>query len=134
MSFEPTCSLPEDAMADPIATVRFRLWLDSPEGMIFGIGRALLLKEIDECGSLNQAAKRLGMSYRGAWGKLKQTESVLGFPLCHKSRGRRGYTLTDGGRRVLNDFLRWQADVEEHAIRSAQRLLPWKISLDYPWR
>jgi molybdate transport system regulatory protein len=117
-------------MADLIATVHFRLWLDCPQGIVFGMGRALLLKKIDESGSLNQAAKELGMSYRAAWGKLKNTESVLGFPLCNKCRGRKGYTLTEKGRKVLNDFAQWQTDVERHALNSARKLLPWEIAPD----
>ena len=123
-------ALLEVAMVDLTATVRCRLWLDSPKGIVFGVGRALLLKKIDEHGSLNQAARELGMSYRAAWGKLRQTESVLGFPLCNKRRGRQGYTLTEAGRKVLNDFLRWQSEVERLVLQSARRQLPFTIHPD----
>jgi molybdate transport system regulatory protein len=109
-------------------TVRFRLWLESPSGIVFGPGRAQLLAKIEETGSLNQAAKALGISYRAAWGKLKKTEEILGFALCNKTRGRSGYSLTDEGKRMLNDFLGWQACVQEHACRSARERLSWTIA------
>jgi molybdate transport system regulatory protein len=114
-------------MDELTATFRFRLWLETPNGTVFGKGRVLLLMKIEEHGSLNRAARELGMSYRAAWGKLKHSESILGFPLCNKCRGRLGYTLTDDGRRVLNEFIQWHAEVERHALESARRLLPWKI-------
>jgi molybdate transport system regulatory protein len=111
-----------------IVTVHFRLWLESPSGIVFGPGRAMLLAKIEETGSLNQAAKALGISYRAAWGKLKKTEEILGIALCNKTRGRRGYTLTDEGKSILSDFLAWHAGVRDHACRSAQKKLPWTIA------
>lgn len=111
---------------EPItATLRLHLWFETDKGMLFGIGRALLLQKIAEHGSLNKAAEDLGMSYRAAWGKLKQTEAALGLTLCEKARGRTGYTLTPQGQALLDDFLAWHRSVEEHALSSARNLFPW---------
>lgn len=107
------------------ATLRLHLWFETDQGMLFGIGRALLLQKIAEYGSLNKAAEELGMSYRAAWGKLKQTEAALGLVLCKKGRGRTGYTLTTHGQALLNDFLAWQKSVEDHALITSKNLFPW---------
>ena len=44
-------------------------------------------------GAILQAAKGLGLSYRHAWGLLREAESIFGTPLLEKHRGR-GTTLT----------------------------------------
>ena len=54
--------------------VRVHIWLETVDGVAFGMGRLLLLDAIEETGSLKAAAEQLGMSYRAAWGKIKSTE------------------------------------------------------------
>lgn len=107
--------------------VRMNLWLETDDGMLFGLGRAQLLELIEKLGSLNKAAKELGMSYRAAWGRIKNTEEVLGEALVEKSRGRKGYNLTPLGERILSDYKQWQRDVEDFAVVSAKKAFPWKI-------
>jgi len=46
------------------------------------------------CGSINQAAAKLGMSYRAAWGKVTATEKRLGIKLLNKHTG--GYHSGSG--------------------------------------
>ncbi len=108
--------------------VRLNLWLDTEEGMLFGLGRAQLLEQIEKQGSLNKAAKELGMSYRAAWGRLKNTEEVLGDSLVLKTRGRKGCSLTPLGERVLEDYRQWVQEVENFAVMTARKSFPWKIT------
>lgn len=109
------------------ARVRMNLWLENDEGVMFGLGRAQLLNLIYELGSLNKAAKELGMSYRAAWGRIKSTEEVLGDHIVEKSRGRSGYNLTPLGIMMLNEYKKWQADVESYALTRAKEFFPWDI-------
>ncbi|WMW66211.1 LysR family transcriptional regulator [Nitratidesulfovibrio liaohensis] len=96
--------------------------------MVFGMGRAMLLLAIDEHGSLKKAAEALGMSYRAAWGKLKQTETALGFRLVEKAgSNREGYRLTPAGREAMDRFRAWFATVERCATESAATVLPWAV-------
>jgi molybdate transport system regulatory protein len=44
--------------------IKHKIWLERNGKVIFGQGRSILLRAIDECGSLNSAAKKLNMSYR----------------------------------------------------------------------
>jgi len=64
--------------------------------IVFGHGRAALLKTIQEEGSLSAAAKKLNISYRHAWGYLQASEQRLGFKLLSTSIGGPG-----GGGAVL---------------------------------
>ena len=52
----------------------------------FGEGRALLLQAIDDVGSLKQAVEQFAMSYRNAWGYLRELESAAGFKFLGAAR------------------------------------------------
>jgi molybdate transport system regulatory protein len=43
------------------------LWIECEGERFFGPGRVELLEHIDTTGSINQAAKLMGMSYKKAW-------------------------------------------------------------------
>lgn len=107
------------------AVVRMHLWLESSDGVLFGMGRLLLLREINACGSLTAAAANLGMSYRGAWGKIKKTEELLGEKLIERKGCRRsGYRLTPFGENLSERFDEWFHAVERYALKKGNDLLP----------
>ncbi len=89
----------------PDLHAHFKLWIssDTYEGS-FGTGKLRLLQAIDETGSLQNAVKTLGISYRKAWGDLKKAEACLQCKLIDKTRGGQGgghTVVTDQGRRVI---------------------------------
>jgi molybdate transport system regulatory protein len=109
--------------------MRMRLWLETPEGLFFGLGRAQLLQKVSEHGSLKKAADDLGMSYRAAWGKIKKTEEILGLRLIEQGGSKReGYHLTETGRSLMEGFLAWFDDVERNALERARERLPWCVT------
>ena len=92
--------------------IRYKIWLERNEKTIFGKGREELLRSIDELHSLYAAAKKLNMSYRAAWGRLKASEARLGLKLtCSDGQGR-GMHLTPEARELLEKFDRLEHDVE----------------------
>jgi molybdate transport system regulatory protein len=117
------------AAAAPLETpvLRVHLWLETGEGMLLGLGRIQLLELVEQLGSLNQAAKALGMSYRAAWGRIKRTEDALGEPLLAQASGRKGYQLTPLAERLLRDFAAWHREVEDFALARARERLPWQV-------
>lgn len=77
--------------------LRYKLWLSAVSGEgIIGESKYKLLRMIDELGSLKAAAENLGVSYRKAWGDIKESEELLGYSLTEKTRGGVG-----GGNSVL---------------------------------
>lgn len=108
-------------------TVRLRLWLETEDAMLIGVGRAALLAQIEACGSLNRAAKAMGMSYRAAWGRLKATEERLGYPVVSKASGRKGFELTEEGRRLAEAFRAWHAEVEAYALQCGGKFFSWPL-------
>lgn len=81
----------KEPMPDSILSIRFRLWLETPSGVAFGPGRAMLLSKIDQTGSLNQAASELGISYRAAWESSRNPRRSWAFP-CATRPGAGGDT------------------------------------------
>ncbi|MBU1228629.1 MAG: LysR family transcriptional regulator [Proteobacteria bacterium] len=113
----------------PRPTLRLHLWLENKGELFFGIGRAQLLFSIQQQGSLRKAAKVLGMSYRAAWGKIQQTEQVLGLKLV-ESRGQRrdGVSLTPAGEELADQFQAWFTTVERCALNSASTIFPFQVA------
>jgi molybdate transport system regulatory protein len=68
-----------------------------------GEGRLALLDAITVTGSINQAAKHLGMSYKSAWSKIRSTETRCGAKIVHTDRAA-GSRLTAEGRALLERY------------------------------
>ena len=84
--------------------VRSKVWLEENGYPLMGAGRADLLRGVEKTGSINAAAKELGMDYRRAWGLIDSMEKRLKFKLVIRRRGgsARGTSLTDEGYRLLD--------------------------------
>jgi len=83
--------------------LRYKLWLSAVSGEgIIGESKYLLLRKIEELGSLKAAAEYLGVSYRKAWGDIKQAEELLGYDLTEKHRGGVGGGKSDLTQRAKN--------------------------------
>ena len=87
-----------------IMEIKYKIWLEKDGKVVFGQGRDLLLKAIDECHSLNAAAKKLDMSYRAAWGRVRASEERLGMKLVVTDPGRTGMHLTEEAQRLIRRF------------------------------
>lgn len=59
-----------------------------------------LLAAVQGSGSISQAGRELGLSYRHAWGLLQQAEQLFGQPLLVRGRGR-GSALTPLGEKLI---------------------------------
>jgi len=75
-----------------------------------GPGRADLLDGIDKTGSIAEAAKGMGMSYKRAWSLVQALNDGFGAPLVETQRGGsgQGANLTTDGRSVLEAYRRMQ--------------------------
>ncbi|TVM03186.1 MAG: molybdenum-binding protein [Candidatus Brocadia sp. WS118] len=90
--------------------VKFKIWFEENGGVAFAEGRRILLEAVDRLGSLNAAAKELGMSYRAAWGKIKATEKALGIKLLEVTTGGKGgggATLTSEAEELILKYQKY---------------------------
>ena len=79
-----------------------------------GKGVVSLLQGILDMGSLNRAAKSLGMAYSKAWRIVKETEAAFGFLLINRD-GARGSTLTEEGLQLVELYHKMQDETMEFA-------------------
>ncbi len=106
---------------------KFKVWIVFEDEVKFGDGRADLLDLIDELGSIKQAVARFGMSYRNAWGYLRDLEKAAGFPLLQRGPGGSpgsGTRLTRQGRLFLDRYRRFRAAVDADVTRRFRRTFP----------
>lgn len=83
------------------------LWVDSPVGRLGGETRMALLRAVAEHGSITQAARAVGLSYKGAWDAVEAMNQAAGAPLVDRSAGGRGggsTRLTGHGLRLLQRY------------------------------
>jgi molybdate transport system regulatory protein len=92
--------------------LKSRQWLEDNEGnIIMGEGRQRIFELIEQTGSINQAAKRMKMSYRGVWGKIKATEEHFDKKIVITER-RHGSRLTDDGKRLVENYARLKEECQ----------------------
>jgi molybdate transport system regulatory protein len=109
--------------------VKAKFWLTLGPHTLFGDGKADLLEAVDRLGSLRSAARSLYMSYRYAWGLLRELDAAAAFPfLEHSGTGpRTNLRLTEKGRRFIEDYRRFRAPLDsmvKHAFRRTFRRSP----------
>jgi molybdate transport system regulatory protein len=95
--------------------VRGRIWVESGGKPALTDAGADLLDQIDACGSLSEAARRLRYSYRRAWMLLHAMNARWPSPLAITATGGKrggGAKLTDLGRHVLRIYRDLQLQLE----------------------
>ena len=83
--------------------------------------RFALLAEIGRAGSITQAAKAAGLSYKAAWDAIEHMSNLAGEPLVERVVGGKGgghTTLTPRGRQLVHNF----ALIEQEHARFVARL------------
>lgn len=87
--------------------VRGALWLARDGESIAGHGRVELLKAVVEQGSITQAAKAFGMSYKAAWDAINTMNERSATPVVERSAGGKGggrTQVTEFGRRLIERY------------------------------
>ncbi len=103
-----------------------RLSITNPESessSAFGRGVADLCLGVRETGSLNAAAKHMGMAYSKAWRIMKDTEAALGTTLLNRD-GAHGSTLTEEGNLILDTYI----EVEKILQEQGEKLLASRLA------
>ena len=99
---------------------RAKLWIEKDGKLALSDYRVRLLRLIDEKGSLSDAAAAMRLSYRRAWGKLKEIEQNLGVKLVETAvggAGGGGSRLTAEGRRLIERYERFRTAAEQDLAR-----------------
>lgn len=81
-----------------------------------GPGKADLLELIRETGSISEAGRRMGMSYKRAWTLVETLNAMFREPLVHSERGGAGgggASLTGMGEAILALYRGFEADARK---------------------
>lgn len=91
-----------------------------------------LLLALEETGSINGAAKKIGIQYKSAWQKIDQINNLLPYPLLLKKSGGSGgggSIFTDEGRKLIDNLKLMQKEfsqfiqfISEHPEEASQTL------------
>lgn len=83
------------------------IWIKAGDENLGGPARIALLRAVAEQGSITQAAKAYGMSYKAAWDAIDAMNRLAGEPLVERSTGGRGggsTKLTERGLRLVRRY------------------------------
>ena len=85
-------------------SVNGSIWLEGNGTRFFGPGPVELLRLIEETGSINQAAKKMGMSYKKAWEIVNRLNEKVGSPMVITATGGEkggGSTISDEAKQMI---------------------------------
>jgi molybdate transport system regulatory protein len=102
--------------------LRARVWVESEKGSVLTEAGADLLEQIEVCGSLSEAARRLRFAYRRAWLLVDAMNTGWAEPLVTTAAGGKrggGTVVTEYGRGVLAAYRDVQLQVE-HTLDQAR--------------
>ena len=105
--------------------IRFRI--DFTKSAFVGPGKIDLLEAIQKSGSLSQAARDLGMSYRRAWLLVDSLKSSFREPVTLANKGGKGgggVALTTFGERLISSYRAIESDIAKVAARRLQTIAP----------
>jgi len=97
-----------------------RLRVDFASQCCVGPGKIALLEHIERAGSLSQAARDLGMSYRRAWDLLSSLNTSFREPVAVSARGGRGgggVRVTRFGSELIGLYRTFEEDAQARALR-----------------
>jgi len=96
--------------------IKYKVWLEKDGEVVVGNGKVGLLEMVNDLGSIQKAAEKMGMSYRHAWGMIQKIEKRSGFKLVETQVGGKeggGARLTLQGNELLNQYSAFRKGLDE---------------------
>ena len=100
--------------------IHIKLFINDNDETLLCRGRLLFLEAIDACGSISEAAREIGYSYRKAWGLVKKTNKACGYNVIETTTGGSGgggAHLTQEGKKLVAMFRRFLTESNEMSER-----------------
>lgn len=98
----------KDILTNGAFRVNGSLWLEGDGTRFFGPGPVELLQLIEETGSINQAAKKMGMSYKKAWEIVSRLNEKVGSPMVITATGGEkggGSTISEEAKQMIEWYV-----------------------------
>lgn len=88
-------------------TAKQKVWIEKGGRMVMGEGRANLLRAVEQEGSINRGAKKIGLSFRRAWAMIHTMEERTGRKIVSTVIGGPeggGSSITPYGKELLRQY------------------------------
>jgi molybdate transport system regulatory protein len=120
--------MPKAKRLDPTSDLapRHKVWLTLGGSFLMGPNYLRFLRAVDETGTIRQAGKAVGWSYRTCLNRIRRMESILGTRVLETERGGTsggGARLSPEARRLVMIFDRWQADVAQYSRQAFRKVV-----------
>jgi molybdate transport system regulatory protein len=100
--------------------IKYKIWFEEHGVTVFEPSLDVYFKQLEECRSLNSAVKKLNLSYRLVWGKIKNAEERLGIRLVEIDPDEKKMCLTKSARASLKIFNELEKEITP-ILRKAKR-------------
>lgn len=103
---------------------RHKVWLTLGGSFLMGPNYLRFLRAVDETGTIRQAGKVVGWSYRTCLNRIRRMEGILGTRVLETARGGvagGGARLSPEARRLVTIFNRWQQDVARYSQQAFKK-------------
>jgi len=97
-------------------TVKFKIWMEKDGKIVIGSGGVEMLRHIIKTKNLKKTAEKMGMSYRDAWGRMRDMERLVGSKVIESRRGGKDGTwtvVTPLGMEILSEYEKRYACVKK---------------------
>ena len=104
--------------------VRSKVWIEVEGRPVMGEGRMAMLQAIHRHGSIINASRETGISYRRMRGAIRDMEKAIGRPLVKAYRGGGdggGAVLTAAAHSLIDSFRKFATDLQQEADVRFQR-------------
>jgi molybdate transport system regulatory protein len=98
--------------------LRSKVWIEVEGRPVMGEGRMAMLQAIHRCGSIIDASRETGISYRKMRGAVRDMETAVGRPLVKVFRGGGdggGAMLTTEAHALMDAFRKFAAGLQQEA-------------------
>src|SRR3954466_11219958 len=105
---------------------RHKVWLTLHGSFLMGPNYFRFLRAVDETGTIRQAGKAVGWSYRTCLNRVRRMEGILGRQVLETARGGTsggGARLSPEGQRLVKIFEHWQRDMAEYSQRAFRKAM-----------
>src|SRR3954464_3228205 len=103
---------------------RHKVWLTLHGSFLMGPNYLRFLRAVDETGTIRQAGKAVGWSYRTCLNRIRRMEGILGARVLETERGGMsggGARLSPEAGRLVGIFDQWQQDVARYSRRAFRK-------------
>jgi molybdate transport system regulatory protein len=102
--------------------IKHKIWFEDQGLTVFGPGLDVFFKQIEEGHSLNSAVKKLNLSYRLVWGKIKDAEEKFGIQLVEINPGEKKMHLTKSARASLEIIDELEREITPILLKAGEKM------------